>query len=96
MGQTEVMRGGYRSSLVAQRVKDLVLSLLWCGFHPWPRNKRMHGRGQKREKGMQGTGGTQKRSDQVWGQGRPFRGGHLFTSTASHCAGHWVCSSSQN
>ena len=35
---------GYGSSLVAQWVKDLVLSLqqlrslLWCGFHPWPRN----------------------------------------------------------
>ena len=35
------------SSLVVQRVKDLVLSLqwlgslLWCGFHPWPRNFHM-------------------------------------------------------
>ena len=27
-----------RSSLVAQRVKDLVLSLLWSGFKPWSRN----------------------------------------------------------
>ena len=32
------------SSLVAQQVKDLALSvqwpgsLLWCGFDPWPRN----------------------------------------------------------
>ena len=35
------------SSLVAQQVKDLVLSLqwprllLWCGFHPWPRDFHM-------------------------------------------------------
>ena len=27
-----------RSSLVAQQVKDLVLSLLRCGFSPWPGN----------------------------------------------------------
>ena len=27
-----------RNSLVTQWVKDLVLSLLWCGFDPWPRN----------------------------------------------------------
>ena len=26
------------SSLVAQRVGDPVLSLLWCKFNPWPRN----------------------------------------------------------
>ena len=26
-----------RSSLVAQWVKDLALSLLWCWFDPWPR-----------------------------------------------------------
>ena len=26
------------SSPVAQQVKDLVLSLLWCRFDPWPRN----------------------------------------------------------
>ena len=25
----------WQSSLVAQQVKDLVLSLLWCGFDPW-------------------------------------------------------------
>ena len=37
----------YRSSLVAQQVKDLVSSLqqlgslLWHGFDPWPRNFRM-------------------------------------------------------
>ena len=24
------------SSLVAWQVKDLALSLLWCGFYPWP------------------------------------------------------------
>ena len=28
----------FQSSLVAQQVKDLVLSLLWCGFIPWPGN----------------------------------------------------------
>ena len=28
----------YRSSLVAQKVKDLALSLLWHGFNPGPRN----------------------------------------------------------
>ena len=27
-----------RSSRLAQWVKDLVLSLLWLGFDPWPRN----------------------------------------------------------
>ena len=27
-----------RSSLVAQQVKDLQLSLLWYGFDPWPEN----------------------------------------------------------
>ena len=27
-----------RSFLVAQQVKDLALSLLWCGFNPWPGN----------------------------------------------------------
>lgn len=27
-----------QSSLVAQRVEDLVLSLLWHGFDPWPWN----------------------------------------------------------
>ena len=27
-----------RSSLVAQWVKNLALSLLWLGFDPWPRN----------------------------------------------------------
>ena len=26
------------SSLVAYLVKDLALSLLWCGFSPWPGN----------------------------------------------------------
>ena len=26
------------SSLVAQQVEDPALSLLWCGFDPWPRN----------------------------------------------------------
>ena len=29
------------SSLVMQRVRDLALSLLWCGFDPWPGNFRM-------------------------------------------------------
>ena len=28
-----IIRGVARSSLVAQQVKDLALSLLWCGFH---------------------------------------------------------------
>ena len=28
-------------SLVAQGVKDPVLSLLWCGFDPWHRNFHM-------------------------------------------------------
>ena len=27
-----------RSSLVAQQVEDLALSLLWQGFNPWPGN----------------------------------------------------------
>lgn len=26
---------------MAQRVKEPVLSLLWCGFNPWPRNFRV-------------------------------------------------------
>ena len=30
-----------RSSLVVQRVKDLVLSLLWHSFSPWPENFHM-------------------------------------------------------
>ena len=30
------------SSLVAQQVKDLALSLLWHGFNPWPR-ELLHG-----------------------------------------------------
>ena len=34
------------SSLVAQWVKDLVLSLLWYGFNPW--NLHMLWRGQKK------------------------------------------------
>ena len=29
------------SSPVARRVKDLALSLLWCGFDPWPGNLPM-------------------------------------------------------
>ena len=29
---------GWRSSQMAQRVKDPALSLLWRGFHPWPWN----------------------------------------------------------
>ena len=29
------------SSLVAQWVKDLALSLLWCGFYPWPGNSHI-------------------------------------------------------
>ena len=28
--------GDFWSSLVVQWVKDLVLSLLWCRFYPWP------------------------------------------------------------
>ena len=30
-------------SLVAQQVMDLALSLLWCGFDPWPGNFCMLG-----------------------------------------------------
>ena len=30
-----------RSSLVAQWVKDQVLSLVWCRFSPWPGNFSM-------------------------------------------------------
>ena len=30
-----------RNSLVVQWVKDPVLSLLWCGFFPWPENFHM-------------------------------------------------------
>ena len=26
---------------MAQKVQDLVLSVLWCSFNPWPRNFRM-------------------------------------------------------
>ena len=42
------------SSLVAQQVKYLVLSLLWlglllwCGFHHWPGTSTCHGFGQKK------------------------------------------------
>ena len=31
------LKRGVGSSLVAQQVKDLTLSLLWLGFDPWPR-----------------------------------------------------------
>ena len=31
----------YRSSLVAQCVKNHMLSLLWLGFDPWPGNFQM-------------------------------------------------------
>ena len=30
-----------RISLAVQWVKDLVVSLLWLGFDPWPRNLHM-------------------------------------------------------
>ena len=33
-----LQRGFLGISLVALRVKDLVLSPLWYGFNPWPRN----------------------------------------------------------
>ena len=45
-----------RSSLVAQWLKDLVLSLLWCRsllwrrFNPWPRNFHAPQHGKKKKK----------------------------------------------
>ena len=41
---------GFRSSLVAQRVKELVFSLVWRRFHPGPRNFRMPQESQKKKK----------------------------------------------
>ena len=39
------------SSLVTQQVKDLVLSLLWLGFEPWPRAFYMpQGQSKKKKK----------------------------------------------
>ena len=38
------------SSLVAQQVKDLALSLLWCRFDPWPGNFHMPWAWPKKEK----------------------------------------------
>ena len=35
------LKNNKRSSLVAEQVKDLVWSLLWRGFNPWPRNFHM-------------------------------------------------------
>ena len=37
-GKGEIKGEGKKSSLVAQRVRDLALSLLCCGFDPWPWN----------------------------------------------------------
>ena len=62
-GCTEVFQASLkavyvRSSLVAQWVKNLALSLkqlrslLWHGFNPWPGNYRRHG--QKKKKKTQG------------------------------------------
>ena len=34
----EVTADVVESYPVAQQVKDLALSLLWCRFHPWPGN----------------------------------------------------------
>lgn len=45
-GHISDLKAPKRSSLVARRVKDRVLLplclglLLWCRFHPWPRNFR--------------------------------------------------------
>ena len=35
---------------MAQWVKDLLLSLLWCGFNPWPRNFHMPQAQSKKKK----------------------------------------------
>ena len=32
---------------MAQQVKDLVWSLLWWGFDPWPGNSHVEGTGKK-------------------------------------------------
>ena len=45
--ELKILRNQFKSSLVAQQVKDLALalqqlrSLLWCGFDPWPGNFHM-------------------------------------------------------
>ena len=39
--QNQTNKNSSRSSLVVQLVKGLVLSLLWHGFYPWPRNFHM-------------------------------------------------------
>ena len=50
-GQTTLLRvHWFRSSLMAQQVKDLALSLLWLRFNPWPRNFACCGCGQKEKK----------------------------------------------
>ena len=36
--QVKIKMRSIASSLVAQWVKDLALSLLWCEFDPWSRN----------------------------------------------------------
>ena len=38
MNFTQLEINHFRSSLVAQSVKDLTLLLLWRRFNPWPRN----------------------------------------------------------
>ena len=40
----------HQNSLVAQWVKDLVLSLLWRGFLPWPWNFHLWDTAKKKKK----------------------------------------------
>ena len=40
----------FRNSLVVQWVKDPALSLLWCGFDPWPGKFHMLWVWQKKKK----------------------------------------------
>ena len=66
----QIRKLGTGSSLVAQQVKDLVLSLqqlgslLWCGFDPWPRNFHMSREQPKEKEKKAGTEISQ--SHQGW------------------------------
>ena len=44
-----------QSSPVAQQVKDPVLSLLWRGFDPWPRNFRLPWSKKKKKRSSLGV-----------------------------------------
>ena len=61
--------GGIGSSLVAQPVKDPVLSALWHGFDPWPRNFCMLQVQEKKKKKEEEEGGRKSRYFSLQGLG---------------------------